>query len=156
MDMENNFIKPLKKKLILLIDDSSIDNFVNQKIIHRYDFAEKVIAFTKTRQALQYLLKINNNTFMDDVPDIIFLDLNMPEIDGFEFLSAFSLLSEIIKSKIKIVILSSSINPADVDACRKHDFVLTFLHKPLFKSNLDTIELLLKDNSNGMLTAIGA
>ena len=93
---------------------------------------------------------------MDDVPDIIFLDLNMPEIDGFEFLSAFSLLSEIIKSKIKIVILSSSINPADVDACRKHDFVLTFLHKPLFKSNLDTIELLLKDNSNGMLTAIGA
>jgi CheY-like chemotaxis protein len=128
--------------LVILVDDSSIDNFVNNKIIKRYEFATEVIAFTKAREALGYLIKINNDE-TELVPSILFLDLDMPEIDGFEFLSAFDLLSERIKKNISIVILTSSINPADVEKCKKHESVLTFLHKPLVKHNLEKIDLAL-------------
>ena len=154
--METIKEKQIPCKLIMLIDDSSIDNFVNQRVVLRYGFSENVIAFTKTRQGLQYLLKINTDTCEEEIPSFIFLDLNMPEIDGFEFLAAFSLLSDLIKNKMKIVVLTSSINPADVEVCKKYPSVLTFLHKPLVKSNLDAVELMLQSNSNGMLTAIGA
>jgi CheY-like chemotaxis protein len=128
--------------LVILVDDSPIDNFVNKKIISRYGFADDVIAFTKSREALSYLIKLNNNE-TEIIPSILFLDLDMPEIDGYEILQAFELFSERVKDNIQIVILTSSINPADVEKCNKHDSVLTFLHKPLVKHNLDKLELML-------------
>ncbi len=130
-----------KYPLVMLVDDSSIDNFVNKKIIERYGFAQEVITFTRARQALRHLLKLNVNE--DIIPGILFLDLNMPEIDGFEFLETFNLLPDQVKKNISIVILTSSINPTDVEVCNKYTSVITFLHKPLVKNNLDTLEELL-------------
>ncbi len=130
-----------KYPLVMLVDDSSIDNFVNKKIIERYGFASEVITFTRARQALRHLLKLNNSD--DPIPGILFLDLNMPEIDGFEFLETFSLLADRVKKSIHIVILTSSINPTDVEICNKYESVTTFLHKPLVKNNLDALEELL-------------
>jgi CheY-like chemotaxis protein len=132
--------------LVMCVDDSSIDNFVNKKIICRYAFADEVIAFTKPREALGYLVKLSNSQ-NDLVPSILFLDLDMPEIDGYEFLSAFNLLSERVKKNMDVVILTSSINPADVEKFCKHKSVITFLHKPLVKHNLDKLELMLSKKS---------
>lgn len=135
-----------KYPLVMLVDDSSIDNFVNKKVINRYNFAEEVVEFTRARNAIKYLLTLSSNPELD-LPAILFLDLDMPEIDGFEFLNAFELLSERIKENISIVILTSSINPADIELTKRHDSVLNFIHKPLMKSNLDSIaNLLLKKN----------
>jgi CheY-like chemotaxis protein len=128
--------------LVILVDDSAIDNFVNKKIINRYDFAENVIAFNKSREALAYLVNLSANE-NEELPSILFLDMEMPEIDGYEFLNAFDMLGERIKENIHIVILTSSINPADVEKCSKHESVLTFLHKPLVKHNLDELQLIL-------------
>jgi response regulator RpfG family c-di-GMP phosphodiesterase len=140
-------IQKKKHSSVILIDDSSIDNFVNKKIIKRYEFSEEILEFTKTRNAIKYLLSLNNNP--DSIlPSIIFLDLDMPEIDGYEFLETFNLFSDRLKENIDIIILTSSVNPADVQLCKKYHTVLTFLHKPLMKNNLDQAnELLLKKNS---------
>jgi CheY-like chemotaxis protein len=134
--------------LVMLVDDSSIDNFVNKKIIGRYGFATEVITFTKSKDALGHLGKINDGD-RESIPSILFLDLDMPEIDGFEFLEAVDLLPDHIKKSLNIVILTSSINPADVVRCNKHESVLTFFHKPLVKNNLDELDLvLLKKNDS--------
>jgi len=127
---------------VMLVDDSAIDNFVNKKIICRYGFAEDVLTFNKSRDALGYIMKLSNET-MEIIPSILFLDLEMPEIDGFEFLNAFDLMNDRVKKNITIVILTSSINPADVEKCVKHKSVLTFLHKPLVKHNLEKLESML-------------
>ncbi|MCW3104960.1 MAG: hypothetical protein JWO09_3400 [Bacteroidetes bacterium] len=130
----------------MLVDDSSIDNFVNKKVISRYEFATTVLEFTKARDALKYLLQLNADTEAT-IPAVMFLDLDMPEINGFEFLDAFSLLSEKVRRNMKIVILTSSINPADMEFCSKNKSVLTFLHKPLMKNNLESIDAMLSEKS---------
>lgn len=136
-----------QQRMVMLVDDSSIDNFVNKKIIARYEFASDIIDFTRPKEALSYLAELNNDE-SQIVPSILFLDLDMPVISGMEFLDAFDLLSEKIRRKMDIVILTSSINPADVEICNTHNSVLTFLHKPLVKHNLDELEqILLKKNS---------
>jgi CheY-like chemotaxis protein len=109
-----------------------------------------VIEFTKARHALRYLLKLNNSE-ETVLPTLLFLDLDMPEINGFEFLDAFDLLSERIKSKLHIIILTSSINPADMDACSRHKSILSFMHKPLMKNNLDAINTLLSEKNTTLV-----
>jgi CheY-like chemotaxis protein len=136
--------------LVMLVDDSSIDNFVNKKIMQRYEFTTDVIEFSKARSALKYLLELNNN-MEEKIPSILFLDLDMPEIDGFEFLEAFNLLSERLKKMINVVILTSSINPSDVERCSKYKSVLTFLHKPLMKNNLEAIEHILSQKKEKLV-----
>jgi|SRR6218665_854423 len=144
-----------KYPVVMLVDDSAIDNFVNKKIIERYAFAEEVIPFTRARHALRHLLQLKNNPELP-APSIIFLDLNMPEIDGYEFMDTFNLLPENIRKQIRIVILTSSINPSDVEKCNSYGAVVTFLHKPLVKNNLDALELLLNEEKYSNFAAISA
>jgi CheY-like chemotaxis protein len=135
-------------ELVMLVDDSAIDNFVNKKIITRYQFAKNIIEFTRSAEALNYLINLSNNE-TEQIPSVLFLDLDLPEINGFEFLDSFDLLPQRIKTEIKIVILTSSINPADSVKCNTHGSVLTFIHKPLVKHNLDELEdILLKKMVN--------
>lgn len=138
MSIENKKIQ----NTVILVDDSSIDNFVNTKIITRYQFADEVVLFTKSKKALAFILALNSGP-EKDIPGVLFWDLDMPEIDGFEFLSAFNLVGEKVKKNMKIVILTSSSNPADIEKCNKFDSVIAFFHKPLIKDNLETIEKLL-------------
>lgn len=135
-------------KLVLIVDDSSIDNFVNQKMIKLNKFSENVMAFTRANKALEYLIELDKNkTHADEIPSFIFLDLNMPIMDGHEFIKQFKTLSEQIKEKCKIIILTSSVNPIDPIISNDHKHVLTFLSKPLLKNNFDLIHLLINDQT---------
>lgn len=127
---------------VMLVDDSSIDNFVNSKIISRYNFAENIIVFSKAKKALNYIEEINLSASAE-IPFVIFLDLDMPVVDGFEFLNQFSLFPDKIKENIKIVILTSSCNHNDKEICRKHDSVVAFFNKPLIKSDLMELDQIL-------------
>jgi CheY-like chemotaxis protein len=133
-------------RIVMLIDDSSIDNFVNQKMIERHKFSERTVTFTKAAKAMKYLSEIDEEKkSTSEIPFIIFLDLNMPLINGFQFLEVFEQLSDFIKSRCKIVILTSSINPNDIIKCKENKNVLTFLNKPLIKNNFEEINLCLKN-----------
>jgi len=128
---------------VLLVDDSSVDNFVNAKIISFYHFADSIIEFTKAKKALKYIEKINFSSSKTEQPFLLFLDLNMPEMSGVEFLSAFNLLPEVIKKNFKIIVLTSSSNPADVEECKKIDSVIAFFCKPLINCDLEELEQIL-------------
>lgn len=130
---------------VILIDDSAIDNFVNTKIITRYQFANDIFVFSKPLKALRYLTDLDLE-LTDEIPFMLFLDLDMPAMNGFEFLDAFSLLFDTLKNHIKIVVLTSSCNPADNERCSKYNSVVAYFNKPLIKSNLDSLKIILAKN----------
>jgi CheY-like chemotaxis protein len=121
-------------KLVMLIEDSNIDNFINAKVLELTHFAEKVVTRLSAVSALKYF---DHDIHSDaDVPDIIFLDIRMPEMDGFQFLEQFATYPEYVKSKPKIVMLSSSVDSVDHERALNNPMVHTYISKPLTKENL--------------------
>ncbi len=128
-----------KYNLVLLIDDNEIDNFVAKKVIEKSGFAEKVIAVQSARNALDYLN--TGNSSKDELPDIIFLDIGMPEMDGFEFLEEYEKLNKIVVNNSKVVVLSSSLDIDDYNRANRNKLVRKFINKPLSKKSLMEIDL---------------
>lgn len=135
--------------LVMLVDDSSIDNFVNQKMIERYGLASNVLVFSRARKALEHLRSISEESALlpGTVPSIIFLDLNMPMMNGFDFLREYRSLGSHITDNCKVVVLSSTINPADMQLAMRHQEVSAFFTKPLIKNSLDKIAKALKEDT---------
>ncbi len=123
--------------LVMLVDDCEIDNFVNTKMLSRYGFTERIISYESARLAFEYLADPKN-----EIPAVLFLDLNMPGMDGVGFLEKFKELPQAIKGKCEIVVLSNSYDPRVKENITNNKNVLAFFSKPLIKSNVE--ELLLK------------
>lgn len=121
----------------LLIDDNEIDNFINERIINTSGFAEKIIVKTSTDEALEFLKGCEQNPA--STPPVIFLDLNMPVKDGFAFLEEFNKLNNDVKSKSKVVVLSASISPDDINRASANPYVIRYLNKPLSEKYLEAI-----------------
>lgn len=130
---------------ILLIDDNATDNFISQKILEKYGFSNTIVAKTSGQSGLKYLQDLSNTP--QDIPDIIFLDINMPVVDGFMFLYEFEKLPLSCKMKCRIAILSSSDNQNDIRRIVDNRFVRGFITKPLSMDALDEICPLLLNNS---------
>lgn len=124
--------------LVMLVDDNETDNFISEKIIEMSGFADRVISMDSGTSALEYLQ--NSISEEENIPDIIFLDINMPFVDGFVFLFEFEKMSNEIKSKSKIVILSSSDNKRDIDRIVDNPYVINYVVKPLSPDALKKIE----------------
>jgi CheY-like chemotaxis protein len=120
-----------------LVDDSEVDLFIQKKFLELSTFAERVITFSSPIKALEAL----QSTPPDEVPSLIFLDLNMPLINGFEFLEKVNALPGGISEKIKVVILSSSNSPADRLKSKEFPNVISFFSKPI---NMDELQSLTK------------
>jgi len=120
-------------KTCLLIDDNYIDNFVTRRVLEGGNFAEKIIvqqSATEAIEALQSgLIK----------PDVIFLDIRMPMMGGFEFLQAYDKLNIPGKEDIRIFMLSSSLDPTDIRKSVGNKYVTQFIYKPLTQKALDEI-----------------
>lgn len=127
-----------KYDIVMLIDDNDIDNFINERMITGCNFSETTYINTSTRSAIEFLknLSINKALRKDHLPSIIFLDINMPILDGFQFIEEFEKLDPSIVSAIKIVMLTSSINPSDIERSKKFPSVKGFIHKPLTEESL--------------------
>jgi CheY-like chemotaxis protein len=123
----------------LLIDDNEIDNFINERIINTSGFAEKIIVKTSTDEALEFLKTCEQDP--SQTPPVIFLDLNMPVKDGFVFLEEFNKLHESVKSKTKVVVLSASISPDDINKASANPYVIRYLNKPLSEKYLEAISI---------------
>lgn len=123
---------------VLLIDDSDTDNYIHNKYIKSTEFAEHVIIKNSARDALDYLINLEKNA--DAVPDVIFLDINMPIINGFGFLDEFANLSLQIQNKSKVIILTTSDHPRDISQVSDNSIVKEYLNKPLNEKNLDELK----------------
>lgn len=133
--MELNFLN--RKKLVMVIDDTLIDQFVAERMIKLYGFSENVIVFDSGIKALEYFSR--HDLLEEDIPQVVFLDIRMPEMDGFEFLEEYAKLSAELKSKIKIVMLTSSLDKNDHDRGLKNPYVTHFLNKPLDEDQLSKL-----------------
>ena len=119
-------------KTCLLIDDNYIDNFVTRKILEGSNFAETIVVVRSANEAINSLrsglLK----------PDVIFLDVRMPLMSGFEFLEEYDKI-DIEKSDIKIFMLSSSLDPLDLRKSTDNKYITQFIHKPLTQKALEEL-----------------
>ncbi len=134
--------KPVTRfSTVMLIDDNEMDNFINQKIIEANGFAEKIYTNTNGLSAIEFLKNIYVKKEMLDkmIPDVVFVDLNMPILNGFQFIEKFYELPTPIVEKSKIVILTSSLNAADKDIARRLNPEIVFLNKPLTAEALASI-----------------
>ena len=121
-----------KFKTVMLIDDNEIDNLINQKMIEAAAIADNIYTHTGAKSAIEFLKNMEKLDVADNVlPDVIFLDIDMPLMDGFQFLDEFEKLTNVAKGKCKIVMLTSSINPQDFNRSKKYENVKQYINKPL-------------------------
>lgn len=124
---------------VMLIDDNELDNFVNKKLIENEHFANQVLVQSSGNNALDYLKAHAGN--VAEIPEIIFLDIMMPDLDGFGFLSEFEKLHDDIKTKSKVIMLSTSESFKDLNRANRNKYVYKFLNKPLNKPVLDALNV---------------
>lgn len=127
-----------KINCILLVDDNYADNEFHKIIIKEADVCNHVKVVTSGRAALDYIIKSGepNHSEVFPKPDLIYLDINMPGMNGFEFLEEYHKLNENLKSKVLIIMLTTSLNPDDQKKAKDIKEVSSFQNKPL------TVEML--------------
>ena len=120
-----------KFKCTLVVDDDPISCFINQKIIELTAITQHVKIVHNGEEALKFIWRSIEEPLEQRVlPDLIFLDLNMPVMNGFEFLSVFQDLPKTYRKEVKIVVLTSSNNIVDRNRA-KHFNVERYINKPL-------------------------
>ncbi len=122
---------------VMLIDDNPIDNFINERLIQHFHFSEKIYIQTSVIGGLEYLKNIKKVDLSSEslIPKYIFLDINIPVIDGWGFLKGYKEL----KLDCKIIILTNSLTPEDRDEAFSYESVIEFLGKPLTEDNLKNL-----------------
>lgn len=123
-----------KLNTVLLIDDNEATNYLHKRLIQQSGLVENVMVMQYAGDALEYL-----QTTTDPRPDLIFLDINMPAMSGWEFLEDYEKLLPEQKSSIVIIMLTTSLNPDDRANADNFEAVREFCNKPLIVHNLKNI-----------------
>jgi CheY-like chemotaxis protein len=127
---------------IFCIDDDPITLMLCKKVIIKASFSNEIITSQNGEEALLYFNKIKYNTDnkLKKHPELIFLDLNMPVMGGWEFLDIFNTIDYSEFSSIKVVVLSSTIDPEDLKKSKSYPMVIDFLSKPITTSMLEYLK----------------
>lgn len=127
---------------ILCVDDDPITLMLCKKVIIKSSFSNEIITAQNGEEALIYFNTIRHaHTKSNEQPQLIFLDLNMPVMGGWEFLDHFSSpeFSE-FHTTVKVVVLSSTIDPEDLEKTKQYPIVIDFLSKPITRAMLDYLK----------------
>ncbi len=117
-------------KRFILVDDDPLTNLLTKKIIERNLGEVEVKDFDAPELALEYIVtEFEHKKFADKT--ILFLDINMPTLTGWEFLEKYETFSTPIKNQFNIYILSSSIDPMDIERAKLNPLVIDFIEKPI-------------------------
>lgn len=123
----------------LIIDDDEVNNFICVRQIRAASFANEAEFLLSGQEALDKL-KSDAENAPENLPDIIFLDINMPIMGAWEFLQEYSPLSLTFSKEVKLFILSSSVYRKDQLRALDHDVVVDYLYKPLTKELLNQVK----------------
>ena len=126
---------------ILLVDDDDVDIMTLQRAFKRNNISNPLFIGNNGIEALDLLRGTNGAEKINPAPRIILLDINMPIMDGFQFLEEFEKITGKLHDKCKIIMLSSSISPRDIDRAASNKFVKKYLNKPLNSRYLQAITL---------------
>ena len=127
---------------ILFIDDDPITLMLCKMVISKSLFSKEIVTAKNGEEALKYFntLKLAKTDAQLTKPQLIFLDLNMPVMGGWEFLDSFSTVDYSGYNNTKVIILSSTIDPEDLEKSKKYPMVIDFLSKPISKEMLEYIK----------------
>jgi CheY-like chemotaxis protein len=132
------------KKLsgVLLIDDDDTTNFLNQRLLDRMKVTDHVRTFVNGKQAFDYLYNVSNNNYEQEnneyfKPELIFLDINMPVMDGFEMLELYERLDSSFRKNIIMAVLTTSTHPQDTSSSKRYN--AEYLTKPLTTEKVNAL-----------------
>lgn len=127
-----------------LIDDDSLAIYLTEQLLRAEDFSNAICTFQSAKKALDKLLIRASEKL---VPQVVFLDLNMPEMDGWQFLDALAPYEEELRGNCSIYILTSSLALSDLEKSKEYDLVAGLIHKPLDSREIRAIRSQLGEES---------
>jgi CheY-like chemotaxis protein len=134
-----------KPFIICIVDDDEVYQFTVTRAIQTQKLAKKILIFSDGEEAIQFL--IQNVSKNEDLPDVIFLDINMPIMDGWQFLEEYVRLKPRIGKRITIYMVSSSVDSADLDKAKKISEISDYIVKPIKPDALRDIIAALDEGS---------
>ncbi|MCM4173761.1 response regulator [Arenibacter sp. TNZ] len=129
---------------VCIVDDDDIYQFTVIKTLKALKLTDRIMVFSDGEEALDFMLDHLNE---DDVlPDVIFLDIDMPVMDGFQFMEEYIKLKPSLGKKIIIYMVSSSVDPADIERANKIGEITDYIVKPITHDQLKSIIQELESN----------
>ena len=127
-----------KTPIIALVDDDKVFQLTASRTIKAANLTDRILQFENGEEALSFLK--SNAADSESLPDYIFLDINMPFVDGWMFLDDYAELKRLLTKEIRIYMVSSSIDPRDIDRARQNENVREYVIKPVSREKF--VELL--------------
>ncbi|HQQ97758.1 MAG TPA: response regulator [Cyclobacteriaceae bacterium] len=123
--------------VVAVIDDDSVYQFTANRTLKATQLAHQVLQFTNGQEALAFIS--SHAAEVNKLPDIIFLDINMPITDGWEFLDEYRKIKKAIAKPIRIYMVSSSIDPRDINRAKDNPEVVEYVEKPVSLSKFSEL-----------------
>jgi len=124
---------------VMIIDDNLIDLYIASRMITKNNFGKKVLQYSSAIEALKYLQENQDN--ISQLPEVIFVDIYMPGMSGFEFMKEYDKLSTPLKDLCKVFIISSSIDEQDLNCANNDKNIVAMKEKPITKEFLNDLKI---------------
>jgi CheY-like chemotaxis protein len=122
------------KKILCIVDDDDIYKYSIKRTLKNKELTKKILTFSNGEEAINFMIENLNKE--NELPDVIFLDINMPIMDGFQFMEEYVKIKPIVGKKILIYMVSSSIDSHDIKRAKSISEVSDYLIKPISPNEL--------------------